>query len=288
MKPKVAVCLVGEPRGIKTCVDSLYKNIIEPLNASIFYSFNRATKDDESKIQLINKNVIFGELKEKCDLRKELVPDSLYDKFDEMDFYFQSNWVGTVNGLDGGVCFRHVDFKRMASIISDHLNNFDYFIITRSDFRYLFPIFDFSILKDVDIVKHKGADHYAHTGMNWEFIICHRNKVLEYLNSPYVFMNDEALQDYFLPILRERPRNNESFQRIISDYYKWRVLEMYINGFLSADTDTERTTWGHVQYNESKKVHFKYPEMMDDAYANLERFSSGLEWNIELNEIKIS
>jgi hypothetical protein len=287
MKPRVAVCLVGEPRGIKTCIESFYENIVNPLNAGIFYSFNRATPEDEEKIQLINKKVIIGEIKEKCNLRKELVPDSLYNKFDEMDFYFQSNWVGTVNGLDGGVCYRHVDFKRMGQIISDYLSAFDYFIITRSDFRYLFPIFDFSILKDVDIVKHKGSDHFSNTGMNWEFIVCHKSKVLEYLNSPYVFMNDESLQDFFLPILRERPRNNESFQRIISDYYGWRVLEMDINGFLSADNDLERTTWGHVQYDQDKKVHFKYPEMMDDAYSNFTKISSGLKWKLENKEIKI-
>jgi hypothetical protein len=90
MRPRVAVCLVGEPRGINACIDSLYENIIEPLNASIFYSFNRATPEDESKIKLINKKLIFGELKEKVDLRKELVPDSLYAKFDDIDFYPQS------------------------------------------------------------------------------------------------------------------------------------------------------------------------------------------------------
>lgn len=288
MKLRVAVCFVGEPRGIKTCIDSLYENIVEPLDASLFYSFNRATSEDESKISAINKKVIFGELKEKCNLRKELVPDSLYNKFDEMDFYFQSNWVGAVNGLDGGVCYRHVDFKRMGQIISDYLSVFDYFIITRSDFRYLFPIFDFSILKDVDIVKHKGADHFANTGMNWEFIVCHRNKVLEYLNSPYIFMNDENLQDYFLPILRERPRNNESFQRIISDYYKWNVYEMDINGFLSADDHSEKTTWGHVQYDQDKKVHFKYREMLNDAYTNLGKIKSSLKWRLANKEIKIS
>ena len=67
MRPRVAVCLVGEPRGIKRCFPSLFKNVIDPLNASVFFSFNRAFNDDEEKIKLINKNLIFGELKEKTD-----------------------------------------------------------------------------------------------------------------------------------------------------------------------------------------------------------------------------
>ncbi len=281
MPPRVAFCLVGEPRGISACVDSLYENIIEPLDASIFYSFNRATPEDESKIKLINKKVIFGELKEKCDLRKELVPDSLYLKFDEIDFDRFSNWIGTINKQKGGVCYRHVDFKKMAGIISPYLDQFDYFIITRSDFKYLFPIFDFSILKDQEIIKHKGFDHNCYTGMNWEFIICKSNKVLEFLNSPFLFMNDESLQDLMIKEIRQRPRNNESFQRIISEYYKWNVSEMEINGFLSADSIEENTTWGKVQYSEINKSYFKYPEMMQDAYFNFENINSGLKWLID-------
>ena len=286
--PRVAVCLTGEPRGINTCVDSFYENIIEPLDASIFYSFNRATPDDESKIKLINKKVIFGELKEKVDLRKELVPDSLYSKFDEIDFYPLSNWIGTVNKQMGGVCYRHVDFKKMAGIISSYLNDFDYFIITRSDFKYLFPIFDFSILKDQEIIKHKGFDNYSHTGMNWEFIICKSDKVLEILNSPFLFMNDESLQDLMIKKIRQRPRNNESFQRIISEYYKWNVSEMEINGFLSADSMKESTTWGEIQYSESNKNYFKYPGMVQDAYSNLDKINSGLKWKIDGKEINIT
>jgi len=288
MRPRVAVCLVGEPRGINTCVDSLYENIIEPLNASIFYSFNRATPEDESKIKLINKKLIFGELKEKVDLRKELVPDSLYSKFDEIDFYPLSNWIGTINKQMGGVCYRHVDFKRMAGIISSYLDEFDYFIITRSDFKYLFPIFDFSILKDQEIIKHKGFDNYSHTGMNWEFIICKSNKVLEFLNSPFLFMNDESLQDLMIKEIRQRPRNNESFQRIISEYYKWNVSEMEINGFLSADSMEESTTWGEVRYSEINKTYFKYSGMVQDAYSSFEKVNSGLKWQIDRKEINIT
>jgi len=288
MHPRVAICLTGEPRGIKTCIDSLYENIIQPLNASLFYSFNRATPDDEHKIKLIDKKLIFGELKEKVDLRKELVPDSLFAKFDNIDFYAQSNWIGTINEQTGGVCYRHVDFKRMSGIIFPYLDKFDYFIITRSDFKYLFPIFDFSILKDQEIIKHKGFDHYSHTGMNWEFIICKSNKVLEFLNSPFLFMNDESLQDLMIKEIRQRPRNNESFQRIISEYYKWNVSEMEINGFLSADSSEERTTWGIVQYNENIKNYFKYPEMLRDAYSNLDKINSGLKWKIDRKEINIT
>jgi hypothetical protein len=288
VRPRVAICLTGEPRGIETCVDSLYENIVEPLDASIFYSFNRATPDDESKIKLINKKLIFGELKEKADLRKELVPDSLFDKLDEIDFDPSSNWIGTINKQRGGVCYRHLDFRRMAAIVSDCVNQFDYFIVTRSDFRYLFPIFDFSILNEQEIIKHKGADHDAQTGMNWEFIICKSSKVLEFLNSPYLFMNNESLQDLVIKEIRQRPRNNESFQRIISEYYNWNVSEMEINGFISADTLEESTTWGMVQHNDSKQVLFKYSEMTDDAYRNLDKRNRGLRWTSEGRELKLT
>jgi hypothetical protein len=288
MRPRVAICLTGEPRGMKACADSLYENIVEPLDASVFYSFNRATPDDESKMELVARKLIYGELKEKADLRKELVPESLFDKLDERDFDPLSNWIGTINKQKGGVCYRHIDFRRMAVIVSDYLNQFDYFIITRSDFKYLFPIFDFSILTDQEIIKHKGSDHYFHTGMNWEFIICKSNKVLEFLNAPYLFMNDESLQDLVIKKIRQRPRNNESFQRIISEYYNWNVSEMEINGFLSADSLEERTTWGEVQHSESKQIYFKYSEMTNDAYRNLDKINCGLRWKNDGKELKLT
>ena len=287
MRPRVAVCLVGEPRGIKRCFPSLFKNVIDPLNASVFFSFNRAFNDDEEKIKLINKNLIFGELKEKTDLKKTLIPNSLYFKLTEEDFSPRSNWVGIVNGQKGGICHRHFDFKRMAEIISDKINFFDYFIITRSDFFYLFPIFDFSILNSEEIIKHEGFDNYSHTGMNWEFIICHKNKVLEFLNSPFLFMNCESLQDLIIKGIKHRPKNNESFQRIISDFYGWKISEMEINSFISADSLSEKTTWGEVEFCNQTNQFFKYRDMYNQALFNFEKYKKSFNWQKLKNQIKI-
>jgi hypothetical protein len=287
MKPRVALCLVGEPRGIKSCIGSLYEFVVDPLEATIFYSFNRATPQDEEKIALINRNVAFGELKEKPDLRKALVPDSLYNKLQREDFYFQSNWVGTVNGQTGGVCYRHVDFKRMAEIISDKVRDFDYFIVTRTDFRYLFPIFDFSMLKYHDIIKHKGFDNEKKTGMNWEFIIWRAEVVLEYLNSPFTFMNDENLQNLLIGEFNQRPRNNESMQRVIAKFYEWHSAEMEINGFISADSFEEKTTWGHVEQCGRTGLFFKYRDMYCTALENQEKFQANPKWKLENNSITI-
>lgn len=288
MKLKVAICLVGEPRGIKSCFSSLFENLIEPLNADVFYSFNRATIEDDEKIKLINKNLIFGELKEKADLTKTIVPESLISKLIEEDFSPTTNWVGTVNGYRGGICYRHLDFKRMAEILSDKINNYDYFIITRSDFFYLFPIFDFSILKSEDIIKHKGFDNNEDTGMNWEFIICSKNKVLEFLNSPFIFMNDEKLQDLVIKEIAPRPRNNESFQKIISDFYNWRVSEMEINGFISADSYSESTTWGKIDQCADTGRFFKYREMYYKALSNYEKYKISKIWSKIDNKISIT
>lgn len=287
MKPKVAICLVGEPRGIKSCIDSFYKFIADPLEATIFYSFNRATPEDEQKVSLINKRVAFGELKEKPDLRKALVPDSLYNKLQREDFYVQSNWVGTINGNTGGVCYRHVDFKRMAEIISDKVQDFDYFVVTRTDFRYLFPIFDFSILKYHDIVKHKGFDNEPKTGMNWEFVICRAETVLQYLNSPFVFMNDEGLQDLLIGEFSRRPRNNESMQKVIAEFYEWHSAEMEINGFISADSFDERSTWGHVDQCGQTGMFFKYRDMYCTAIENEKKFQDCPNWRLDNNKILI-
>lgn len=286
-KPRVAICLTGEPRGIESCFDSLLKNVIEPLSASVFYSFNRATQEDEKKIKVIDKYAEFGELKEKCDLRKTLCPDSLFNKLEPVDFTGQSNWVGTINSQRGGVCYRHWDFKKISEIIKDKILNFDYFIITRTDFRYLFPIFDFSILKDQEIVKHKGFDNYSHTGMNWEFIIASQSKVLEFLESPFRFMNQEELQDIIIDKIKNRPRNNESFQRIIAEFYEWKITEMDINSFISADSVSEKTTWGTIHKCSQSGYHYKYSEMFFTALENCSKYNQSKKWIKDDSTIKI-
>lgn len=286
-KPRVALCLVGEPRGIESCFISLVKNIIEPLDASVFYSFNRATDQDEEKIKVIDKYAEFGELKEKRDLRKTLCPDSLFEKLIEEDFLPLSNWVGTINFQRGGVCYRHWDFKKISEIIKDKILNFDYFIITRTDFRYLFPIFDFSILKDQEIVKHKGFDNYSHTGMNWEFIIVSQSKVLEFLESPFRFMNQEELQDIIIDKIKNRPRNNESFQRIIAEFYEWKITEMEINSFISADSFNERTTWGEISKCSESGYYYKYSEMFLTAQDNFYKYNQSKKWIKDDSTIKI-
>lgn len=286
-KLRVALCLVGEPRGIESCFTSLVENIIEPLGASVFYSFNRATPEDEKKIKVIEKYAKFGELKEKCDLRKTLCPDSLFKKLTEQDFLPLSNWVGTINFQRGGVCYRHWDFKKISEIIKDKILDFDYFIVTRTDFRYLFPIFDFSIIRDQEIIKHKGFDNYSHTGMNWEFIIVCQKKILEFLESPFRFMNQEELQNIIIEKIKDRPRNNESFQRIIAEFYGWKITEMEINSFISADSFSERTTWGTINKCSESGFYYKYSEMFSTAQQNLSKYIKNKKWTQEGSTIKI-
>jgi hypothetical protein len=287
MRPRVAVCLTGEVRGINSCVPTLYKNILEPLSAGIFYCFNKHNPEKDNKISVFNNRLIKGRIYEKPDLRKTLVPDSLYSKLDEQDFYFQSNWLGTVNGCTGGVCYRHWDFKNLAFLITPYVNDYDYFIVTRTDFHYLFPIFDFSILNGQEIIKHSGFDNTDGKGMNWEFIICHRSKILEYLNSPYLFMNDPMLQNYMIQEIRQRHRNNECFQKIIAEFYEWKISEMDINSFISADSMQERTTWGEIDLEKNFGVCFKYRDMMYKAYDNYERFKVNKSWVLQDQFIKV-
>ena len=89
MRPRVAVCLTGETRGINSCVPTLYKNILEPLSAGIFYCFNKHNPEKDNKISVFNNRLIKGRIYEKPDLRKTLVPDSLYSKLDTIwSFHF--------------------------------------------------------------------------------------------------------------------------------------------------------------------------------------------------------
>ena len=120
------------------------------------------------------------------------------------------------------------------------------------------------------------------------FIICPASKVLQYLNSPFLFMNDEGLQDIILDRISSRPRNNESFQRIIAEFYEWQVVEMDINGFISADSLNEKTTWGEITKCNESGLFYKYRAMYENALSNFEAYNKTALWVKVGNQIKIS
>ena len=100
-------------------------------------------------------------------------------------------------------------------------------------------------------------------------------------------MNDPMLQNYMIQEIRQRHRNNECFQKIIAEFYEWKISEMDINCFISADSMQERTTWGEIDLEKDFGVCFKYRDMMYKAYDNCERFKVNKAWISQDQFIKV-
>ena len=59
------------------------------------------------------------------------------------------------------------------------------------------------------------------------------------------------------------------------------------NAFLTAESGKETTTWGDINYDEDKKVFYKYPEQLKKSYNSLEKYNNRYKWTYSKDEEKI-
>ena len=69
MKSRVAVCLAGELRGVNSCLPTLFKHVLEPLKAGVFYCFNKHSEYNDQKVNIFNNRLVSGRIYDKTNLK---------------------------------------------------------------------------------------------------------------------------------------------------------------------------------------------------------------------------
>ena len=278
-EPRVALCLYGEVRGTKTCAPTIYENIVNQWNTDIFMSFNRVDQHDEERLRYFDKNVVFSEVYEKQDLNT-VFPKSFYDKLipfaqdllkthSIIDVNFVSPLVGEFSSL-----YIRLNWYRFKSIIEPHINEYDYYIITRPDHYFLYPLFDKSFLDPNYIIKYNGHDW---SGANADFLIVPKNLVLGWLISNYEFYANETLQDYIISELPKRHRkNSETITQLIFEYNQYKIKTTPLSSFISADSANERTSFTAIIFN--GKHYYKYETQYYDSLHNQSVWRNHTGW----------
>ena len=274
-KKKYAICIWGQLRGIESTHDSFNNYLVKPLDADVYVVARNIIDDnDETIINIFNEDAVkYKKLNNAPDISSYFTKNNGENALNEYE-YITANWKneGNIN--------HYINFNEVAKLIGNELHsNYDYIIMVRSDFLYLF---DFPNI--LDIIPENLNDHFwcysghSYGGINYNLIVVPKKYLIEYLTACYKYIMDGTLHNIVkIPVL-----NCESYMQLIFNNNNWKIGYIQNNGFISANNSNDHTTWGKIIYSEEHNVLYKYREQLDNSYNALELWNNNKRWKYKL------
>ena len=287
---KFALLLTFELRGLNKTIDDIYKYIVDFYDADIFIVCQKQLDDDETRLNLFNRNTVVKKLYDKPN------PNDYFEKsFPEEDDVNMVAWYKYQ-------CLQiYINLNEMAKCIEPYKNDYDYFIHFRTDIKMLFPLPDKGIFATVPENIYSFDFSYS---LGWggqglgNFI--HKKYIIDYLTSCYDFIKYSDLTtplftrsiniyDY-LPEYKKYNYENNSIltNRKISQEFllllslKEKNITMVTisnpNFYYTAELLSSRTTTSEINYDNKYDVIYKYKEQLDEAYLNLKLWNNNFRW----------
>jgi hypothetical protein len=279
-----------ELRAVNSTVKNLYDKVINHYDADVFICAQKTFKDDEERLNLFNKNVVYSELYDKPDPREYFGPHNILDRIDK-EKQNDLTW-NKYSNLQ-----IYINYHKMANIVSKVIDKYDYFILLRSDVEILFSFPEKELFEKIpEAMYFIDCNYSKEWGDRGIPTIIHRNYILGLLNSYYnVISNAKYIKNLNYIIIKykilEKPAglNQERFQNICIDLCNLRKNVKYItslNYFLtSCSKDNFITTWSIPKKHEKYNVICKYEFQCDEAYKNLNLWLNKSKWEFYNNSI---
>ena len=268
---KYAVCMWGQLRAVNEIIENLYKNLLEPLEADFFVMVQKTGTDIDKNMDLLKtENKI---MYESPDVTKIFInyndfkknnpkkPNNNYTNIAYFNYYYNLYEIG----------------KTFGDIFE---KNYEYIIITRSDFLHLFPFPDISSLYDKEDLRYWCYDGHEWGGINCTLICVPSKYIKSYLFSCYNYLQDSNNIKRFNSITDTCKLNTEFFAKIIFDDNNWKIGKIEPNAFITASNMNEITTWAKIKYSNVYNVFYKYEDQLNRAFASLTKYKNNKRWQL--------
>jgi hypothetical protein len=277
---KFAYLVMTELRSLNKNILDLYKYIINHFDCDIFICVQESSQDDYEVIKLFDKNVVYSEIYKKPNPYTFFCPNNNTNITRIND---DTNWNKPSN------LQIYINYHKMAHIIKNVINDYDYFITIRTDVSILFP---FPKKEVFDTIPHSLYSFDTEYSKGWGgsgySVFIHKNFILNYLNCYFFIIKNKVfknvlLNNFYIPSEKKLHCNQEKFQKIclkLMNIPKPKSIKN-TNVYYNATTINDYTTWSspiiHPKYN----VICKYIKQCDDAYDSLKLWNQGFKWKYE-------
>jgi hypothetical protein len=272
--PRPLICFIGTLRSLDITVNSLMKNLIEPLNADVAFCVSRMSSEDERKLAGLPQNKIvdccFYEdantgYENLCDsissARLGTVPPFPWRK----TLSINGNWLGGLAAIPGSGMHLNYNYFKLKERLQQpqiQLNNYTHFIVTRTDFEWLAPHPPLSLLNQRLIWIPEGEDYH---GYNDRHAVCSTHNINQYLNFFDSLISGEAYT-YLHPY---KSLNHEYQLKLHLIHGGIRVGRFKNLAYLTGGRLTQ-TNWSVLKLKEIDGITYscKYPGEVDSSVAN--------------------
>lgn len=264
-KKKYAVCIWGQLRAIDVIINNFNDFLINTLNADLFLLVQKTDTSIDNNIDLLKTNNKF--IYESSDVTKTFLN---YDKLEKKNNYLLTAYLNVyenlykINDLFGEI------FEK----------NYNYIILTRSDYLHLFPfpnILNFNVKHDIFWVY----DGHDWGGINNTLICVPSKYIKEYLCCAYNFLQDSNN----INILNSNNLNTEKFFQLIFDKNNWKTRKIQPSAFLTASNYSEISTYGSIKLCPKRNVYYKYHRQLLTSWQSLKQYNNNHIWTLYNNNI---
>jgi len=263
MQKKYAVCMWGQLRSLEIVIGNLYKNLLETLKADLFVMVQKTGTNIDKNIDLLKtENKIIYESPDVTKIfinHSKLLKNNNYINIPYLNVYY--NW------YEIGKTFGDI-FEQ----------NYEYIILTRSDFLHLVPFPDISSLYEKKDLLYWCYDGHEWGGINSTLICVPSKYIKSYLFSYYTYLQNSNNIKRLNSMSHNL--NTEFFTKIIFDDNNWKIGKVEPSAFLTASNFNEITTWAKIEYSKVYKVFYKYEDQMNFAFTSLRKYKNNNKWTL--------
>jgi hypothetical protein len=257
-----AVCMWGQLRAINSTYKNLYLNLINPLQADLYIVAQKTNTDIDKNIELFEpsiKKILYDN------------PENIKEQYIDFDFNNEALHGNYTDDRHLKIYYNfYMIYKELGDIFE---KNYEYIILTRSDFLHLFPYPDIkTLINDNNIIW--SYDGHEYEGINSTLLCIPSKHIKTLLSSNYNYLNNKDN----INILNNRNLCQERFMGVIFKDNNWINGKIQNNSFITADTINEITTTLPPLYSETHNVLYKYEYQLNNAYEALELYNSGKKW----------
>jgi|688.fasta_scaffold387357_1 hypothetical protein len=271
IKKKYAVCIFGQLRAVDTVIENFNNFLIKPLDADL-YVFAQNTGTD------IDKNIDLFETSNKI-IYNPPNNDEIYTNLDKLTKSYEPHRNYIINSHLN----IYLNFLKIAKTYGDIFQtNYEYIIVTRSDYFHLFDFPDILKLTDnTDLFWCYDGHEYG--GINNTLICVPSKYIIKYLSCAFNFLQNPKN----IIKLNSLILNIEEYYKLLFDNKGWKIGKIQNNAFLTASKINDITTsCKPILYSEKHNVFYKYIEQLTNSFESLNNYNKNNKWII-INNNKI-